>query len=399
MIKRIVNLPDKKSFFLFGPRQTGKSSLVAEHFGEGSWTVNLLHTEEYARYTKHPGQYRLDASEQIKSGTGRFILDEVQRVPQLLNEVHALLDQYPDRQFIMLGSSARKLMRGGANLLGGRAVRRFLHPFTVAELGERFDLDDALRFGTLPPLLRLSPAEKQDVLRAYAETYLREEIQMEGLVRNLGGFYRFLEMAGSASGELLNFSNVARECQLPVRTVQSYYEILEDTLIGFRLQPWMKSDRKRLVAHPKFYFFDTGVTNAVNRRLAAPPDPRLCGRLFEQFLILEAHRHLQYVASESQLFFWRTNTGAEVDLLVERHGELIGAYEFKSAVEVGGADFSGLRAFRSAHPEVPVTVVYRGGHAYTTDDIQVIPWHRFLSNLEGMAGQAVSRATAISPPG
>jgi predicted AAA+ superfamily ATPase len=381
MIKRIVNLPENKSFFLFGPRQTGKSLLVAERFGEDGWTVNLLHSEEYARYAKNPGQYRLDALEQIAAGTCRFILDEVQRVPQLLNEVHALLEHYPDRQFIMLGSSARKLKRGGANLLGGRAVRRFLHPFTVAELGERFNLDDTLRFGTLPPLLGLSATDKQDVLRAYAETYLREEIQMEGLVRNLGGFYRFLEVAGSASGELLNFSNISRECRLPVRTVQSYYEILEDTLIGFRLQPWMKSDRKRLVAHAKFYFFDTGVTNAINRRLAAPPDPRLYGRLFEQFLILEAHRHLQYAASESRLFFWRTNTGAEVDLLVEHHGELIGAFEFKSAVEVGGADFSGLRAFRSVHPGVPLVLVYRGNHAYTTDNIQVIPWGRFLLRI------------------
>lgn len=378
MIKRSLSLPETRSFFLFGPRQTGKSSLIQDRYGAAAWSVNLLYSEDFIRYAKKPGQYRLDAQEQYRVGIRCFVLDEVQRVPDLLNEVHALLELYPAVQFILLGSSARKLKRGGANLLGGRAVQRFLHPFTRAELGERFDLDDALRFGTLPPLLGLPATDKQDILRAYTETYLREEIQMESLVRNLGGFYRFLEVAGSACGELLNFSNVARECQLPVRTVQSYYEILEDTLIGFRLMPWMKSARKRLVAHPKFYFFDTGVTNAINHRLSASPDPRTCGRLFEQWLILETWRQLQYTGSETRLFFWRTNTGAEVDLLIERHGELIGAYEFKSAPEVGGDDFSGLRAFRSAHPEVPLSVVYRGPRAYRTDDIQVIPWQQFV---------------------
>lgn len=382
MIARIAELPDNRSFFLFGPRQTGKSSLIRSRFGDDAWTVNLLHGEEYSRYAKHPAQYRLDAEEKIRAGdTRRFVLDEVQRIPELLNEVHALMECHPDRQFILLGSSARKLKRGGANLLAGRAVQRLLFPFTLAELGEHFNLDDALRFGTLPPLFGLNDAEKQDILKAYTETYLREEVQMEGFVRNLGGFYRFLEMAASASGELLNFSNIARECHLPVRTVQSYYEILEDTLIGFRLQPWLKSERKRLVAHPKFYFFDTGVTNAVNRRLAAPPDPRLTGRLFEQFIILELYRYLHYDRSETRIFFWKTNTGAEVDLILERHGELIGAYEIKSATEVSGNDFSGLRAFRNDNPAVPLAVVYRGTQAYRTDDIRVIPWRTFLDEV------------------
>jgi len=381
MIQRIAQLPEQQSFFLFGPRQTGKSSLIQSLFGADSWTVNLLQSDEYSRYAKHPGQFRLDVAEKIRAGLRRFVLDEVQRLPELLNEVHALIEQYPECRFVMLGSSARKLKRGGANLLGGRAVQRFLHPFTFRELGERFNLDDALRFGTLPPLLDRSAPERQDILRAYADTYLREEIQLEGLVRNLGGFYRFLEVAGSASGELLNLSNVARECRLPVKSVQSYYEILEDTLIGFRLLPWMKSERKRLVAHPKFYFFDTGITNAVNRRLSAAPDPRLGGRLFEQLLILETLRHIQYSLSESRMYFWRTNTGAEVDLLIEKHGVLLGAYEFKSSVEVGGGDFSGLRAFGAEHPDLPLTVVYRGAHPYRSGAVRVIPWRQYLEEL------------------
>ncbi len=163
--------------------------------------------------------------------------------------------------------------------------------------------------------------------------------------------------------------------------MQSYYEILEDTLIGFRLQPWLKSERKRLVAHRKFYFFDTGVTNAINRRLAAPPDPRLTGRLFEQFIVLELHRLLHYARSERRIFFWRTNTGAEVDLVLERHGELTGAVEIKSATEVSGNDFSGLRAFRNDNPAVLLTVVYRGIQAYRTDGIRIIPWKMFLDEI------------------
>lgn len=340
-----------------------------------------MRTEEFARYSKHPDQYRLDVEHKIKSGITCFVIDEVQRIPDLLQEVHALIESYPECLFVMLGSSARKLKRGGANLLGGRALQRHLHPFTAKELGERFNLDEAIRFGTLPPLLGKSDQDRQDILRAYTDTYLREEIQMEGLVRNLGGFYRFLESSASLSGELLNFSNVARETQLPVKTVQSYYEILEDTLIGYRLLPWMKSERKRLVGHPKFYFFDTGVTNAINRRLSSIPDAALYGRLFEQLMILEMQRNIDYSGSESRLYFWRTNTGAEVDLLVERHGKLLGAFEFKSAREVGGNDFSGLRSFRSDYPDVPLSVVYRGQHAYKTDDIHVLPYMEFLQQM------------------
>ncbi len=381
MITRTVTLPDKRSFFLLGPRQTGKSFLISAHFTENSWIVNLLHSEEFSRYSKHPEQYRLDAEQKIRTGVACFVLDEVQRVPDLLQEVHALIEQHPECQFIMLGSSARKLKRGGANLLGGRALQRHLHPFTVHELGEQFNLDDVIRFGSLPPLLGQSDQDRQDILRAYTDTYLREEIQMEGLVRNLGGFYRFLESAGSLSGELLSFSNVARESQLPVKTVQSYYEILEDTLIGYRLLPWMKSERKRLVGHPKFYFFDTGVTNAINRRLLSVPDSSLYGRLFEQLMILEMQRNIDYAGSECRLYFWRTNTGAEVDLLVERYGKLLGAFKFKSTREVGGNIFSGLRSFRSDYPDVPLTVVYRGQHAYQTDGIKVLPYMNFLQHI------------------
>lgn len=238
-------------------------------------------------------------------------------LPDLLNEVHLLIEKHRCH-FILSGSSARKLRRGGANLLAGRAVERFLFPFVYAEIASSFDLEAALRFGTLPAIHERPQTEQIDILGTYANTYLREEIQQEGLVRNLGGFLRFLDLASAQCGELVNFSAFGRECGLPTRTVQAYYDILEDTLIGCRLEPWTRSARKRLVAHQKFYLFDTGVANAVNRRLTAPPDSALRGRLFEQLMVLETLRMRSYLRSEARLFFWRTNAGAEVDLLIPR---------------------------------------------------------------------------------
>jgi predicted AAA+ superfamily ATPase len=199
-------------------------------------------------------------------------VDEVQKVPALLDEVQALIDRGGVR-FILTGSSARKLRRGGGNLLAGRAVTRRLHPLTGRDLGDRFDLGRALRFGTLPAVVTSSDEEARDLLRSYGETYLREEIQAEAVVRNLGGFARFLDVAAAQCGEILNYTAVGRDAGLATRTVQEYFQVLEDTLIGFRLEAWGRSPRARLVRHPRFYLFDTGITNALTHRLTATVDP------------------------------------------------------------------------------------------------------------------------------
>ena len=377
MIHRICNLPEKKSFFLFGPRQTGKSTLVESIWKENIWHIDLLHHEEFIKYAKEPDLFRKEAIQKITT----VFVDEIQRVPPILNEVHSLMESF-SCQFILTGSSARKLKRGGANLLAGRAVQRFLFPFVYQEIQGEFDLEDVLRFGSLPVLYQKNREEKVDILTAYTETYLKEEIQSEGLVRNLGGFSRFLEIAAAQSGELVDFTALGREAQLTARTVQSYYEILEETLVGLRLPPWRKSVRKRLTAHPKFYFFDTGVTNSINRRLLAPPDPLLRGRLFEQWVVLETHRLLSYQRSEARLFYWRTNTGAEVDLLIEKHGRIVTACEIKASRSIGGADLSGLRAFREDYPKTRLFVVANVPEAYERDAILVLPWREYLQNLE-----------------
>ncbi len=384
MLKRIIKIPDS-SFFLFGPRQTGKTTLINALFQKNVWKVNLLWTDSFLKYSKNPQLFRLEAEEKIKHEQIRYIfVDEIQRVPNLLNEVHYLMEAYPACQFIMTGSSARKLRRGGVNLLAGRAFERFLFPFVYHELNEKISLDEVLKFGTLPPLVDKNVTQKEEILSAYVNTYLREEIQAEGIARNIGGFSRFLDVAAQQFTELLNFSSIARDCALPVRSVQSYYEILEDTLIGFRLESWRKSVRKRLRAHAKFYFFDNGVTNAINAMLSASINGFFKGKLFEQFIIQEVFRAVKYSLSESRIYYWRTNHGAEVDLIIVKHGEVSAAIEIKSSPVISGAHLSGLRTFRQENEGVPLFVVATNDETYEIDGIRILPWQKFISVLPVM---------------
>ncbi len=381
MIDRIVQLPSKEPFFLFGPRQTGKSTLIDARYTKNIWKVDLLLDEAFFTYSENPGRFRKEAIEKIENEKIQTIfIDEVQRLPSLLNDVQHLMLQSPC-QFILTGSSARKLKRGGANLLAGRAVERFLHPLTYAEVKNSFNLEEVLLFGSLPPIWGESQERKRDILSTYVHVYLRQEIQSEGIVRNVGSFSRFLDLAASQFGEIVSYSTIGRECHLSPITVQSYYEILEDTLIGIRLQPWRKSLRKRLVAHPKIYFFDNGVTNAISKRLTAVLDPQLRGRLFEQWIIQETYRMLQYRASEANLYFWRTNHGAEVDLLIEKHGKIQAAVEIKSSSNIVGAHLAGLRSFQEESPEVETIVVATVENAYKLDSTHILPWQHYLQRL------------------
>ena len=381
MISRICDLPLNRSFFLFGPRQTGKSTLVNSAFSKKVWKINLLMTDQFLKYSKHPERLRLEALEKIeRDGIRRIFIDEIQRVPELLNEVHFLIEK-TGCQFLMTGSSARKLRKGGVNPLAGRAVQRRLFPFVYQEIADSFSLDDVLRFGSLPAIYGRSPQEKIDILNSYTETYLREEIHAEGLVRNLGGFSRLLDLAASQCGELISFTSIGRDCHVATRTVQAYYDILEDTLISIRLQPWRKSIRKRMVSHAKFYLFDLGITNSLIRQLTAPPDPVRRGRLFEQFIILETYRLLHYRQSEACIYFWRTNHGAEVDLIIEKYGKIIGAFEIKSRSHIAGAHLTGLRSFRAEYPDVPLHVIAMVEDSYRIEDILVVSWKRYLEEL------------------
>jgi predicted AAA+ superfamily ATPase len=377
MINRTLKLPLNKSFFLFGPRQSGKTTLINSVFHDKVFKVNLLLSDQFFKYSKDPSLFRREVMEKKKSITHVFI-DEIQRIPNLLNEVQYLVDT-TSLHFIMSGSSARKLKRGYANLLGGRAVQRFLSPFMWHEVSEKAQLMHFLRFGSLPPVfLSETGADKIDLLNAYVDIYLREEIQAEGIVRQIGSFSRFLDMAASQFGEIVNYSSVARECQQAVMTVKTYYEILVDTLIGFRLEPWRKSMRKRLSGHPKFYLFDNGVTNIINRYDHAISDPYLLGRLFEQFIIIETIKWLKTSQKMINLYYWRTNTGAEVDLLMEQSGRLTGAYEIKWSKTITSAQLTGLKSFQEDYPDVPCYVVCNTDEPYRLGHVLIMNWKQFL---------------------
>jgi predicted AAA+ superfamily ATPase len=381
MFTRLLRLPPRRSVLLLGPRQTGKSTFVLSSIPRASVTIDLLRHDEFLRFSKDPSLLERETVEHARRGTRVVLIHEVQKVPALLDAVHRLIERTSLR-FVLTGSSARKLRRGGANLLAGRATQLSMHPLTAREVGAEFDLERALRLGTLPPVVGGSESAARELLRTYADTYLREEIQAESIVRNLGGFARFLDVAAAQCGELLNASSVARDAGLAARSVQEYFQILEDTLIGFRLEAWRRSVRSRLVAHPRFYFFDTGVTNALNRRLTATIDPTLRGRLFEQWLVLECRRLVEYARSETRLFFWRTNHGAEVDLLVERHGKLVAAVETKTARRIGGGDLSGLRAFAVENPKVPRFVVTPHATPHRLDGVLITGWADFLKQFQ-----------------
>ncbi len=382
MINRELQPPENASIFLLGPRQTGKSTWIREHFREKTWYIDLLRSENHLRYARDPAQLRLEAEYRIRQeGIETICIDEVQRIPELLNEVHSLMSDTSCR-FILSGSSARKLRRGGTNLLAGRALVRYLFPLNWKELSGSRSLEQLLRFGSLPTTIDKSDEENADFLRAYSDTYLREEIQAEGLARNIGGFARFLDVAAQLSGEIINYSATAREAGLPIRTVQGYYDILVDTLVGTRLEAWRTSARKRLSAHAKFYLFDVGVTNALNRNLNSAPDDRLMGRLFEQFLVLETERRLSYERTDARMFYWRTNYGAEVDLILELRDKPLAAIEMKWTRKPGSTHLSGLRSFIQEHPGTPAYLVCRTERPFLLDGVTVLPWADYLRELE-----------------
>jgi predicted AAA+ superfamily ATPase len=243
------------------------------------------------------------------------------------------------------------------------------------------DLRRILHLGSLPYVVTSSDEDARDLLEAYGLTYLREEIQQEALVRNIGGFGRFLEIAAFQCGDLLNVSAIARDAAVSTRTVTDYYQVLEDTLIGAKLESWRRSPRARMIAHPKFYFFDTGVTNALTRRLTAKTDAPMMGRLFEQWIILETRRAIDYARSEARCFFWRTNHGAEVDLLIEKHEKLRLGVEIKFKNRVVGADLSGLRSFSEVEPEVPLVAVTTAQQSYRIGPVEVLPWGEYFDRI------------------
>lgn len=386
MIKRQIQLPIDKNLFLFGPRQTGKSTLLQSLFPESTtYYYDLLKTEEFTRLSAHPELFR----EEILSRNPQIthvIVDEIQRVPELLNEIQILIESENAPYFLLSGSSARKLKRAKANLLAGRALNFHLYPLTTAELGKRFSLTKVLQVGSLPIIyLEYPPQAAQDRLRAYVEIYLKEEIEMEAQLRRIGSFIHFLNIAASENGNTINFSNIARETGITYQTVKSYFQILEDTLIGNFLFPFQKSIRKRLSKHPKFYFFDTGVVRALAKKTTVPLEPKTpeFGRAFEHFIILETMRQADYNKLDYNFSYYRTEGGAEVDLIIESPRGQIFAVEIKASDRVDSSSLRGLKSFAEICPEAKLCCVCLSSRQRKMGNVVILPWQGLYDWLTG----------------
>ncbi len=361
MIPRKALFSSNQSVMLLGPRLTGKSSLIKNMLSKNNiWAVDLLQLRVRNKYSKEPELFREDAIFQIKSKNIEAIyVDEIQKMPELLDELHSLFEEYKIK-VILTGSSPRKLKRGGANLLGGRVPIKYLMPFISSELLEHFNLEQGLLFGLLPGIYFNDAGLMKSQLMTYVDVYLKEEILSEGIVRNLEPFSRFLEVAALYSSQTLNLSNISRECAVPLKTVQSYFEVLEDTLIAYKLPAWDRVLKKQLAITPKFYFFDNGVVNTLLGRLDAKLDPIQKGFLFEQFVINEIRALINYKQSMKKIFYWKTKSDVEVDLIIASHNKIEVAIEIKYKNNLANKDFVGLNSMAEDHKNIKSYVLYLG---------------------------------------
>jgi predicted AAA+ superfamily ATPase len=384
MFRRVLDLPALAaagSFFLLGPRQTGKSTLLRASLSEALY-IDLLDARTFRTLSANPGQL----GERIRAQGGKrgvVVIDEIQKLPELLDEVHRLLELQKSLRFILTGSSARKLRTRGRNLLGGRAALVRMHPIVYPELGTaspRRPFADLLRWGGLPSVL--TSEDPRERLRAYVGIYLQEEIRAEGLARSIPNFSRFLETAAAMNGEIVNYTKLGNDARLPPRTVRDYFQILQDTLVGDLLPPFQETRTRKAVATEKFYFFDVGVVHALLERWAVSPRTAEYGRVLEHFVERELRASLDYMRSDRRLFFWRSRSRMEVDFVLAERQKPAVAIEVKASHTVGPGDVKGLRAFAQDWPRVRKVVVSLEAHARTTQDrIEILPVESFLRDL------------------
>ena len=380
MFRRLINLSTKQSFFLFGARGTGKTSLIKNLFADEKHPdrflyLDLLNLDLEAKYQLDPERLYKELAE-LPNNTKTVIIDEIQKVPKLLDVVHRKIENSKLR-FIMTGSSARKLKPGGANLLAGRAAVFNLFPLLAAELESQLNLQSALMFGCLPRIVNLDDiTEKKRSLSAYANTYLKEEVWGEQLVRKIEPFRRFLQVAAQLHGQTLNYSKISRDTGVDDTTVHSYYSILEDTLLGFYLPAYAGSERQKLRKSPKFYLFDNGVKRALDGSIDYDLQPGSFeyGTLFEQFVIAEIMRRISYLEHSVTCSFLATEGGAEVDLVLERAGKVIALIEIKSGSKIDNEDLRHLKAFAPDFRAAQNFCLYGGDSAFRDGKVRVLPW-------------------------
>ena len=373
LISRFFQVPDR-SCFLFGPRGTGKSTWLRHRLPD-ALHLDLLDPESHRSLSARPERLR----ERLAGSPGKttVVIDEIQRAPELLTVVHALLEEPSPPRFVLTGSSARKLRRGGVDLLGGRAVQCTLHPFMAAEL-PAFDLDQALRTGLLP--LVVGASDPAAVLNAYVSLYLDQEVRAEGMTRNVGAFTRFLEAISFSHGAQLNVAAVARECQVERKVVAGYVGILEDLLLAFRLPVFRKRAERATVTHEKLYLFDAGVFRSLRPKGPLDRPEEMDGQALEGLVAQHLRAWATYSPQDVDLFFWRTRAGAEVDFVV--YGESgLQAFEVKNADRVHSRDLRALRTFRGDYPEAETAMLYRGRERLRKDGIWCLPVAEFLRRM------------------
>lgn len=387
MYQRLCNPLKQNSFFLFGPRGTGKTWLLRNLFKDVPLveTVNLLGEKMYLELLANPE--RLKGLIRKTSAPQWIIIDEVQRVPALLNTVHDILEDSKLHNkvfFSLTGSSARKLKRGGANLLAGRALVYNLYPLSVFETGDSWELADHLNWGSLPKIVTAESDElRRQLLDAYVTTYLREEIKEEQIVRQIEPFARFLEAAAQANGTVVQYSNVAKAAHVDQKAVARYFEILEDTLLGFFLEPFSRSTRERTVAKAKFFFFDLGVQRALDRALDAPlrPQTYAWGKAFEHYFILECVRLNSYLRRNAKFSYLRTKDNAEIDLIIEKPRARPICLEIKSANDISETAVRKLKAIIEAVPGAQPLCIYDGEREQTIEGVRILPWKAALTEI------------------
>lgn len=373
--ERLLNLSKfKATSFIFGPRMTGKSTILRGL--KNTHYFDLLDPQLELRYRSNPHIFWEEISALTPGST--IVLDEIQKAPELLNYIQMGIDRFK-YIFYLSGSSARKLKRGGANLLGGRALNLKLHPLVEREIKNKFKIENALSYGTLPMIYSLLEEKQSELainfLKSYVTTYIKEEIQAEAITRNIGAFQRFLNIAAQSNAQVIEFLNISRECSVPASTVKEYYQILEDTLIGYFIWPFEHSERKK--ARPKFYFFDCGVVRSIQNRLQDPPTGNETGFLFETWLTGELIRLRDYLDKSHNFSFWRERNH-EIDIIISDGKGPILAIECKSGnkTEIKGDT---ITAFKKQFPKVPLIIAsLKDTKARKNEATDILPWDRVL---------------------
>lgn len=371
-ITRDIKIPES-SFFLFGPRGTGKSTFVKNLVDKSSLYIDFLEPDTFRTYTAYP-ETLLKTIDAVRPA--QVIIDEVQKVPEILDVVHKIMEEKKIR-FILTGSGPRKLKKTGADLLGGRALYCRMHPFTAGELGSEFSLDKALQTGLIPVVER--SADPAKTLSAYIDIYLREEIMAEGLVRNLGSFARFLEIISFSHGTVLNVSNLARECQTGRGIVTGYIDILADLLLAYRLPVFAKRAKRKTSSHPKLYLFDTGLYRRLRQRGPLDVESEITGPALEGLVGQHLRAYSDFVLPDVDLYCWRSLAGNEVDFILYG-GKTFVAVEVKNTRVVRPNDYNGLTSFGDDYPEASLVLLYRGNVMMKHKNILVVPVEMFLRN-------------------